>query len=203
MKQSSEFKEKNLEVKAVYNGEKDKISKRLQKLASREQCELVFEGTIEQTDMYFVTQDGSRLKTRVEHNLTTHVQRAYAVHYIRKDEATERKSVFSRYTIRDYDAFDAMFIKSKALTTICVVRKTRTLWFYKNARIHFDVVNDLKDHFVEIEVEIRTAEEEKESQMLMEKLLGVLKIKKEDMVSKSYVNLVVEANLTEVNLAWI
>ena len=51
----------------------------------------------------------------------------------------------------------------------------------------------LKDHFVEIEVEIRTKEEEKESKMLMEKLLEALKIRKEDMSSKSYVDLVLSA----------
>lgn len=193
MESFSNFKEKNLEVKAVYNVKEDTSLKRLQKLALREQCEIVFKGEIEQKDSYFVTQDDSRLKTRVECNLTFCLQKAYAVHYNRKDKATERESSFSRYNIGDYDAFDAMFIASKALTLICVVRKTRTLWFYKNARLHFDVVEGLKDHFVEIEVEIRTEEEEKESKTLMEKLLKALKIRKEDMLSKSYVDLVLSA----------
>jgi adenylate cyclase, class 2 len=130
---------------------------------------------LHQTDTYYKTTNG-RLKLREETG-----KEAYAIRYDRTNEASERTCVYDCYPIPNADLFKQVF--GGALVQEIQVRKDRSLYLYKNARIHIDSVYGLDTLFIEIEVVFRTHES---ASALMEELLKVLDIKPEDKLSLGY-----------------
>lgn len=137
-----------------------------------------FVETLLQTDTYYKTHDGCRLKLREEN------KRAYVIRYDREDKNVERISSYDFFEIPNIVLFKKVF--SCALTVDVVVKKERKLYLYKNARIHLDTVDNLNDSFIEIEVVIRSDDDAKTAHSLMEELISVLQIKPNDKLSLGY-----------------
>lgn len=139
--------------------------------------------TLYQTDTYFKTNNGCRLKLREEQ------KRAYVIRYDREDKNVERISEYDFYPIDDTNLFKKVF--GCAFNVEVVVKKERKLYLYKNARIHLDTVENLPLSFVEIEVVIRSDEDAKNAQMLMQELIDILNIKSDDKISVGYRELLI------------
>lgn len=152
--------------------------------------DLSYADTLNQTDTYYNTSDG-RLKLREE--VSKDNQKAYFIRYDRTDEAVERKSVYDFYPVSDVALFKKVF--GGALTEEIVVKKERKLYLYKNARIHLDTVAGL-GKFIEIEVVIRTKDEDIHAPQLMNQLIEILNIKPEDKLSLGYRELLMKQNAT-------
>ena len=156
---------------------------------------------LHQTDTYYKTTDG-RLKLREEQRSNMieidgkweqikysdeaeySTKIPYVIRYDRTDNATERECVYDFYSVPDANHFRKVF--EGALTKEVVVKKYRTLYLYKNARIHLDRVDKLDTPFIEIEVVIRSEYDAKSAPELMSYLLKVLAIKPEDKLGIGY-----------------
>lgn len=152
--------------------------------------------TLFQKDTYFnipsqCNGNGKRLKIREEKSSSSN--RAYAILYDRPNISDEKISNYDFYEIKDCEQFFKVF--SPALKEDIVVDKKRVLYLYKNARIHFDTVTTLGS-FVEIEVVIKTKEEEENAHELMLYLIKILGIKDEDKISLGYRELLMKAQNT-------
>lgn len=136
-----------------------------------------------QTDTYFKVNFG-RLKLRegtIENSL---------VHYDREDKEEPKQSVVTFYNSANKNALKN--ILTKALGILIIVSKTREIYFIENVKFHLDKVEGLGS-FVEIEAI------DSEGKIGKEKLLkqcnyylDLLKIKKEDLVAKSYSDLLLK-----------
>ena len=166
---------KNLEIKAHYK----------QNFVPQELDDLYYD-TLQQKDTYFSV-IGKRLKIRQEESST--VNRTYAILYDRPDTCDEKFSNYDFYEITNYNQFIKVF--GPALKQEIVVEKNRVLYLYKNARIHFDTVTNLGS-FVEIEIVIKTKEDEDNSHRLMTHLCKILDIKNIDKISVGYRELLME-----------
>jgi len=98
-------------------------------------------GNLQQTDTFFATNDGSRLKLRQEG------EQAQLIRYVRANEACARES---SYTLQQLTDSEVQALLASQPTTI-VVRKQRELYVVGQVRIHLDRVERLGE-FVEIEV---------------------------------------------------
>lgn len=72
-----------------------------------------------------------------------------------------------------------------------VVKKKREIWVWENARIHFDVVEDLWE-FLELESVLKKDEDAEEEVKKVEWLVGKFCISRKDFVGQSYVDLSIE-----------
>ena len=162
----------NLELKAKYSGPTGWTNSAIK-----------WKATLNQTDTYFTTETG-RLKLRVEDN------RAYAILYDRPDVKSEKMSNYIFYPVDDYQTFMKVF--GGALRTEIVVKKSRELYMFENARIHFDTVDNLGT-FVEIEVVIGESQNERDPHQVMSDLVRILGIKDEDRIDCGYRELLMAA----------
>ena len=162
---------KNLEIKAEYRNHKE-LEKLLKRLGAR-----VVE-SMRQIDTYFSIPTG-RLKLR-----EINKEKAELIYYQRGEKATERWSNYHLYSCVNPKELKSFL--SKVFTTKVVVDKKRTLYYYRNARIHIDVVKHL-GNFMEIEVEVKKGEIQAEK--LMKELLDYLKIPQRSFIKKSYSDL--------------
>lgn len=184
---------KNLEIKAVRHRNVSEASEAF--------FNLHFVETILQTDTYFTVNDG-RLKLREEVrsgpviNGSAVSKNAYVIRYDRTNDAKERICDYDFYQIDNPELFRKMFIANDGLRSEVVVKKTRNLALYKNARIHFDTVKGLDQSFVEIEVVIRSQTEADEADGLMAELLEKLDIKPDDKLSLGYREMLIAASRT-------
>lgn len=134
-------------------------------------------GMLVQRDTYFRVPDG-RLKLRESPG------EAELIRYER-DEAAPK--MVSRYTRTPVDRPAVRHQQLSAQYGVRgVVEKTRSLWLYRNARIHLDHVAGLGS-FLEIEVvEPRTTAD---GQALLDELLAALSLNRATAVQVSYIDL--------------
>lgn len=145
---------------------------------------------LEQKDTYFKTTKG-RLKMREQKDVATEISKAYAISYERPDTEESKLSNYDFYDIGDSKMFIKVF--GGALETEIIVEKVRIVYFYQNARIHFDDVKGLGS-FVEIEVVINNSEEKENAETLMNYLIKLLDIKDEQRIKVGYRELLAEKN---------
>lgn len=142
-----------------------------------------FKGIDHQIDTYFKVKNG-RLKLR-EGNIENSL-----VHYDREDKAGPKQSNVTFYKSTDKFALKEILIK--ALEILVVVDKSREIYFIDNVKFHLDDVKNLGS-FVEIEAIDSDGNIGKEK--LFEQCnyyLNLFKIKQEDLISKSYSDLLLE-----------
>ena len=153
--------------------------------------------TIKQKDTYYKTNNGDRLKIREEINMDTNMNNTYAIRYNRPDIKGEKFSTYDFHQFENdenYVTFLKVFNPVLQLETI--VEKTRGLYLYKNARIHVDDVTELDGLFMEIEVVIKTEEEDMNSHAIMTELIHMLQIKPEDHIDIGYREMLLQKNST-------
>lgn len=175
---------KNLELKAKLIFDKSKISPESDDVIL---SKIVYTDKLIQRDTYYSTATG-RLKIREETNIMNKT-RAYAILYERPDTKEDKYSDYIFYQIDNIELFLKVF--GGALKREVVVNKTRELYMYENARIHFDNVDNLGS-FVEIEVVIDfNGNEQRDPHIIMKELVKVLDIKDEDRITCGYRELII------------
>jgi predicted adenylyl cyclase CyaB len=166
----------NIEIKAKSNNQ-NFVREVLKSLNAK------FIGVDNQLDTYFKVSSG-RLKLR-EGNIENSL-----VHYDREDKEGPKQSNVSFYKSSDKSSLKEILTRS--LGILVVVDKSREIYFIDNVKFHIDSVKDLGS-FVEIEAidPDRTIGKEK----LFEQCnyyLDFFKIRKEDLISNSYSDLLLE-----------
>ena len=139
--------------------------------------------TIKQVDTFFNVESG-RLKLREFTELP-----AQLIYYHRKNQSGPK---LSEYYISEISSPNSLrSLLEAAHGCQATVRKTRMLYLIGRARIHFDRVENLGE-FIELEVVLgdddSIADGEIEAQSLMQKL----GIKKNKLIEKAYVDLLME-----------
>jgi predicted adenylyl cyclase CyaB len=168
----------NIEIKARSNNQ-DLIREILKSHKAE------FRGVDHQIDTYFKVNSG-RLKLRegtIENSL---------VHYDREDKEGPKQSNVTFY--KSVNKSSLKEILTKALRVLVVVDKSREIYFIDNVKFHIDSVKDLGT-FVEIEAIDSDGSIGKEK--LTEQCqhyLNLFKIKKEDLISDSYSDILLEKN---------
>ena len=164
---------KNIELKAKYPN-----------LAHAEQLAVELGAKLEwhrkQIDTYFNVKSG-RLKLREVENET-----AELIAYFRENIPQSRESRYQRLTISNSDEMKSML--SQVLGVTIVVSKFRKLYLYKNIRLHLDEVEGL-GNFIEFEGVLHPGESESETRNDLYILQNRFEIRKIDLVSVSYSNL--------------
>jgi len=120
---------KNLEYK-VRHESLDALTPKLAELKATH-CE-----TVHQVDTYFQNPKG-RLKLR-EINES---DEAWLIYYERPNNLKSRYSIYQLCKTTEPAALKELL--SAALGVKTTVKKQRSLWMYKNTRIHLDIVSDL------------------------------------------------------------
>lgn len=163
----------NIEIKARSNNQ-DLIRQILKSRNAK------FIGLDHQVDTYYKVNSG-RLKLRegtIENSL---------VYYQREDQTGPKQSNVTFYKSENKSSLKE--ILTKALGILVVINKSREIYFIDNVKFHIDVVKDLGT-FVEIEAMDVGGRIGKEK--LLEQCnyyLDLFKIKKEDLISNSYSDL--------------
>jgi predicted adenylyl cyclase CyaB len=146
-------------------------------------CHAEFKGLDEQTDTYFNTYHG-RLKLRegnIENNL---------IFYDRPDQSGPKDSSFTLVKVEDATGLKHTLERSNGIKV--VVKKRREIYYIGNVKFHIDDVPGLGS-FVEIEagniLADLTREELKEQ---CDHYLNEFKIKKEDLIDRSYSDMLLE-----------
>ncbi len=121
-----------------------------------------------QTDTYFVTKKGSRLKLREQKG-----KEPYIIRYDREDIPGEKFSNYVFYRIGDFAAFMEVF--QDALTAELVIIKKRSLYLIDNARVHLDQVDSLGS-FLEIEVLIENETQRRSAPALLQRILKLVNL---------------------------
>lgn len=170
------MEKKNLEIKIRVDSF-DKIKEKLTDYYS---------DVLKQKDTYYVVNDG-RLKLRQEEGNV-----GYFIRYYRDNLLSEKISKYYTYNIPNIEEFDLIF--NNAMEIEVIVEKERTLYLYKNTRIHLDKIvglPELKSLYVEIEVVINN-EEDKKSNELMEELLIMMDLKNSEVIAVGYREIIFE-----------
>ena len=69
-----------------------------------------------------------------------------------------------------------------------IVKKTRTVYFVENTRVHLDDVESL-GKFLELEVVLRPGESAEEGTKTADKLMEFLEIEEKNLIEKAYIDL--------------
>jgi len=165
----------NIEVKAKVS-DLNEIRKKVLQLEHH------YVGIDHQKDTYFNTQAG-RMKLR-----QSKLSGAYIILYFRDDIQGPKSSTYQMIPVKDSDGVKALL--SQMLGLQVVVEKEREIFLYENVRIHLDRVMGLGD-FMELEAVMDNQyNDKKKEKEKVEYLLGILDIKHNDLLSKSYRELV-------------
>lgn len=167
---------KNIEIKACYD-DLDFAGSQARKL----NCELV--GRDAQTDTYFNTSNG-RFKLR-ESTLSG----SYLVPYLRPDSAEAKESDYLKIPVDEPQKVKEIF--SKIWGIRCVVEKVRKIYLYQNVRIHLDTVSELGT-FIELEAVCNDRSDPERERKKIEYLSDLFKIKKSDLLSGSYSEMILK-----------
>ena len=161
----------NLELKATFQNLKsaEKIARAIG--AKRR-------GVLRQTDTYFKVARG-RLKLREMNGA-----RAELIYYVRRDARSKRYSRYEVIPIRDATSVKRLCRILFGQRT--VIKKTRILYLYKNARIHIDRVGRLGSY---LEFEVIVEKGKKQAQWLMSQLMKDFGISKRSIRAGSYSDL--------------
>ncbi len=160
---------KNLEIKLRINGTPATLSP-------------YFKEVLHQTDTYYSYNNG-RLKLREERGKTP-----YFVSYNRPDEKNEVLSEYHIFPVEDKNLFFRTFggLFQEELKVI----KKRKLYMIENTRIHIDTVNEL-GNFMEIEVVIRTEQQRKNANNLLQHILQLTGTENNERISVGYRELLI------------
>ncbi|MFH1589227.1 MAG: class IV adenylate cyclase [archaeon] len=142
-----------------------------------------FKGVDHQIDTYFKVSNG-RLKLR-EGNIENHL-----IHYDREDKEGPKQSNVTLYNSDPKSSLKEILTKSNGI--LVIVDKEREIYFIDNVKFHLDKVKDLGT-FVEIEAIDKDGTIGKDK--LLEQCqfyLDLFKITKEELVSNSYSDLLLE-----------
>ena len=101
----------------------------------------IYAGDLRQTDTYFHCTDGLLKLREIDPG------EDYLVHYQRPVVADSKAC---DYSMAPVDALTLRPLLTDSLGVYAVVKKTRTLWFWQNVRIHLDRVEGL-GNFIEFE----------------------------------------------------
>jgi adenylate cyclase, class 2 len=138
----------------------------------------------EQIDTYFKVSTG-KLKIR-QHTGGSSELIGYS-----RPELTEAR--VSDYLIYSTDGPDSLKeILSKTLGQLVVVVKSRTLYLWKNVRIHLDEVKDL-GNFIEFEAVMDKDNDENVSQERIQFLKSTFNIKEKELIATGYFELLLES----------
>jgi predicted adenylyl cyclase CyaB len=168
---------RNIELKARC-ADLDQARAVAQKLGASHHC------VLRQTDTYFKVASG-RLKLREIDGAGNEL-----IWYHRSNSAAARSSDYTIYPIVDAAAFRPMLTGS--LGVLCVVRKQRDLYLWKNVRIHLDEVERLGS-FMEFEAVLSDDESEPDAYDRLDYLKGQFQITDDDRIDSSYSDLIVYA----------
>jgi adenylate cyclase, class 2 len=133
-----------------------------------------------QTDTYFHASRG-RLKLREIHG-----NRAELIWYERPDSTEPRPSDYVITPVADAASMKALLTGAHGVRG--EVRKTRDIYLYHNVRIHLDRVEGLGD-FIEFEAVLSAVGQEHDSMAVLERLREALDLRPEDVVARSYSDL--------------
>ena len=142
-----------------------------------------FKGVDHQIDTYFKVNNG-RLKLR-EGKIENHL-----IHYKRENKEGPKQSDVTLFKSDPKSSLKE--ILTKALGVLVVVDKKREIYFIDNVKFHIDIVEDLGS-FIEIEAISNDGTIGKEK--LLEQcqfFLDLFKISREDLISVSYSDLVLQ-----------
>lgn len=138
-----------------------------------------------QEDVFFHSHQG-RLKLRRFGDGS-----AELIAYHRPNQEHPSASHYVRHPVSDSDSLE------KALTMTCglrgIVRKKRTVFFYKSVRIHMDEVDQL-GQFIELEVVLTDGLSEIEGKNLAQVLMKQLEIKAEHLQAEAYIDMLENAS---------
>lgn len=137
---------------------------------------------LKQTDTYFRIKNG-RLKLRVINKKS-----AELIFYLRNEDTKRRWSAYEVYPLHSPKKMKEML--SNALGVLIEVKKERTLWMYKNARIHIDKVALLGDF---IEFEVMVVKGKTQAIHLYKELVIRFGIRENQMIAESYSDLLLRA----------
>jgi predicted adenylyl cyclase CyaB len=136
-----------------------------------------------QKDIYFTVPDG-RLKLRIEDEKKPHI-----IRYFRPDVAKTR---ISNYAIEEVDNPEVAVQKvSTEYPLLAVVEKIRTLYLFKNVRIHLDRVK-LLGEFVEFESVIDAHTDYKTAKLNLNKLLKLVQRYLDTAEASGYLELIMK-----------
>ena len=163
---------KNLEIKCKYASlpKARKIAHRIGATAK---------GTLAQTDTYFKVKSG-RLKLREIDGREFEL-----IYYQRPNKRTSRYSDYTIIAVKDPRPVKALFASLLGISTI--VSKKRTLFLFKNARIHIDAVRGLGT-FMEFEVIVKFGK--RQAKTLMDDLMSEFEIGKKELLAGSYSDMI-------------
>jgi predicted adenylyl cyclase CyaB len=144
-----------------------------------------FSGELRHTDTYFTVSTG-RLKLREFPDSSGEL-----IYYNRPEQNLQRLSTYHIYPTND--AAKLYTILSEAFGVRVVVKKSRFLYLWKNARIHLDNVEHLGE-FLEFEVLVREGMPQAES--VMRELRNHFSVSDTDLIRFSYADLL-EQRITQ------
>ncbi|GAB4377467.1 MAG: class IV adenylate cyclase [Calditrichia bacterium] len=168
---------KNIEIK-FQTSSLEEVSKLL-----KANMEIQFKWKRLQEDIYYNISSG-RLKLRSETKSP-----AQLIYYRRTDSTESRESEYEIYYLEDPDKMKT--ILGAALGIKVIVQKVRSLFSYRNVRIHLDQVSNLGD-FVELESVIDAHTPELLAQKRLDQVLSYLQPLPLIPIAKSYSDLLME-----------
>ena len=139
-------------------------------------------GVLAQTDTYYRSPSG-RLKVR-----ETQGKQSELIYYHRRNFKGNRYSDYRRIPIEGPREMKGLL--ADLLGVLCVVKKERRLFLYKNSRIHLDTVQGL-GNFLEFEVLVTNGK--RQARTLMKELWKALEIRNNAVVAGSYSDLLQRA----------
>ena len=163
----------NIEIKARYSN--------LEKARNILKCKKAdYIGKDHQVDTYFKVNKG-RLKLR-EGNIEN-----FLIYYEREDKETPKQSKVLLY--KSNPNSNLKDILTESLGILIIVKKEREIYYIENVKFHLDKIENLGT-FIEIEANQKEKHVHKENLLNQCKYyLKILKIPKENLVSKSYSDL--------------
>jgi predicted adenylyl cyclase CyaB len=138
---------------------------------------------LHQVDTFFNTSEG-RLKLREITGGTSEL-----ISYSREDVAEPRICNYLRFEVEQPIELKKMLEKSVGIR--CVVEKDRDVYLIDQARIHVDQVQHL-GQFLEIEVVLRSDQQEEAGAEIMESLLEQFQLDSTGFVDKAYADLIAQ-----------
>lgn len=137
---------------------------------------------LRQVDTYFDVPDG-RLKLREE---SGGAAESRLIFYRRADEAGPKRSEYEIAEVENPKELKHVLASAFGIKT--VVKKERTVFLYRSARIHLDRVDGLGD-FIEFEVVMDEGAPDEEGEAFARELVEKFSIGEGDLVEKSYCDL--------------
>ncbi|MEI7512791.1 MAG: class IV adenylate cyclase [Candidatus Uhrbacteria bacterium] len=173
---------KNIEIKVRVDNRTNML-RNIQKLGAKKI------GLLRQTDSYYKVSNG-RLKLREERP----PDHTALIYYSRPDDKQSKLSEYDILNIAKDDSKKFKNILSKALSTLVVVKKNRSLYQYKNTRIHLDSVSGLGD-YLELETVI-TKQSLSHAKNEHETVVKALELNTCEIIAVSYSDLLMKTKAT-------